>query len=155
MSNIDKIREAVEKYAYSFAIWTDRADFIIDKSQDLSGETLLEIRCFDKNGEFHAVRSTVDSDFSWREITDDENYANGYYDEAQYLDIDSKKTEAIDDGFTYTTGGGRYQLPGDAENKKLILVRYYYKYDEEGVARKFDWRLVVFTDKETVGKEDE
>ena len=154
MSNIEKIREAVEKYTYSFAIRTDRADFITDKSADIDEAKLLEIRCFDESGEFHAARSTVDSEFSCREITDDEKYADGYFDEAQYLDIDDKRTAADNEGWTYATGGGKYHLPEGVNGNKLILVRYYYKFDEEGVARKYDWRLVKFTDEETVGKED-
>ena len=173
MSNIAK---AVAAYRYAFAIWTDRADFITDKTTDWREDALLEIRCFDENGEYHAVRDIPGHPFSEREIAKDparaatearvmderEFYADifeaaekkkGYFEEAQYLDIDSKMTEAKKDGWVYTIGGGRYHLPDDAKNRAMILVRYYYRFDPDGVAHKYDWRLVRFTDEETVGKE--
>ena len=153
--NNSSISEALKKYKYAFAIWTDRADFITDKSaDDLCVDKLLEIRCFDEKGEFHAVRATSDEPFSEREIISDEGTADGYYDESQYLDIDDARTKKESDGWTYATGGGRYHLPDGAKDKKMILVRTYYKYDEEGIARKYDWRLVEFTNEETVGKEE-
>lgn len=158
---ITEIMNAVDRYAYAYAIRTDGADFITDKNADICEEKLLEIRCFDERGEFYARRDCADGEFSVREITADtartgenvfseETYADGSFDEAQYLDIDSAASK---DGKTYATGGGCYHLPPDAQGKPLILVRIYYKYDEDGVARKFDWRLVEFADKETVGKE--
>lgn len=160
---MSEIKNAIERYKYAFAIWTDRADFINDKAAHPEEEGLLEIRCFDESGEFLAHRDTVDGTFTVREITADparsgenvfseETYAGGYSDEAQYLDIDRKKTEEKNDGGIYATGGGVYHLPEDAKDKALILVRTYYRFDEEGVARKYDWRLVCFTDAETVGR---
>ena len=150
MNNL-RITTALKKYTYTFAIWTDQADFVIDKDADLNEDRLLEIRCFDESGEFRAVRATPDEPFSEREITEDGSYGDGYYDEAQYLDIDTARTKKKTDGWFYVTGGGRYRLPEEA---KMILVRNYYRYDEEGIARKYDWRLVKFTDQETVGEED-
>ena len=149
--NKRSIPAALQKYCYAFAIWTDRADFITDKTADLCEDKLLELRCFDKHGEFRAVRATPDIPFSEREIVSDEKWADGYYDEAQYLDIDSLRTRKEDDGWFYATGGGRYHLPAPA---RMILVRNYFRYDEEGIARKYDWRFVKFTDQETVGKEE-
>lgn len=148
MSNIT---DAVKKYEYSLAIWSDHADFIIEKNSDICEENLIEIRCFDDKGEFYAARSCTGENFSYREITDDSSYADGFYDESQYLDIDSSKThgECI-----YATGGGKYHLPDDAKNKKMLLVRNYYKFDSDGIARKYDWRLAGFTDEETVRKGD-
>ena len=147
--NNSTISAALQKYTYAFAIWTDHADFIPDKNADLCEDKLLEIRCFDERGEFRAVRTTPDMPFSEREITSDEGWADGYYDEAQYLDIDTARTKKEADGWLYATGGGKYHLPEEA---KMILVRSYYRFDEEGIARKYDWRLVNFTDDETVGK---
>ena len=149
--NNSTISAALQKYTYAFAIWTDRADFIIDKKADLYEGRLLEIRCFDETGEFRAVRPTPDLSFSEREITSDESWADGYYDEAQYLDIDTARSNKKADGWIYATGGGRYHLPEDAG---MIMIRNYYRYDEEGIARKYDWRLVKFTDNETIGKEE-
>ena len=149
--NDSLISAALHKYTYAFAIWTDKADFVLDKNADLCEDRLLEIRCFDENGEFRAVRATPDLPFSEREITSDESCGDDCFDEAQYLDIDTARTEKEADGWVYATGGGRYHLPEEA---KMILVRNYYRYDEEGIARKYDWRLVIFTNDETVGKEE-
>ena len=161
-----KIEKAVAAYRYAFAFWTDRADFITDKTADLREDSLLEIRCFDETGEYHAVRDLPGAPFSEREIAEDTEravdaggafaeaaYGDGSFDEAQYLDIDAKKTEARNDGWTYTTGGGRYRLPADAEDKTMILVRCYYRFDGDGAARKYDWRLVRFADGENVERE--
>lgn len=198
MSNIT---EKINYYSYAMAIWTDKADFIIDKKIE-NEKKLLEIRCFDERGEFRAYRSLISEEFKYREIANDKTYAmaiwtdkadfiadkkienedklheircfdengkfRGYriligedktyadcsYDEAQYLDIDNAKTENMNDGFIYATGGGKYHLPLDAKDKKMLLTRIYYKFDEEGIAHKCDWRLVGFTNEETVGKED-
>ena len=179
---MSEILNAVNRYTYAFAIWTDKADFFIkDKTAPLDEARLLEIRCFDESGEYFARRDGVDGTFTAREITNDksqkgetvfweeaqegqESYvlnktigtddsevcADGSFDEAQYLDIDTKRSG---NGLTYTTGGGMYHLPEDAANKALILVRTYYAFDDNGIARKFDWRLVKFTNEETVGKE--
>ena len=148
--NDSVISGALQKYTYAFAIWTDKADFILDKNADLREDKLLEIRCFDENGEFRAVRATPDADFSEREITSDDHWADDFYDEAQYLDIDTERTKKEADGWVYATGGGKYHLPEEA---KMILVRNYYRFDEEGIARKYDWRLVEFMDQETIRKE--
>lgn len=158
---MSEISDAVKKYKYSYAVWSDCADFIIDK-ESINEDKLLEIRCFGENGEFYAVRSFIGEDFSFREITDDASYADGFYDESQYLDIDSDKTQEKNAGCIYATGGGKYHLPDDVKDKKMLLVRNYYKFDDDdykfddndGIAYKYDWRLVGFTDDETVGKEN-
>ena len=149
--NNHQITTALQKYIYAFGIWTDKADFVLDKSVNIDEDRLLELRCFDESGEYRAVRATPDVSFSEREITDDGSYRDGQQDEAQYLDIDTARTKKEADGWVYATGGGRYHLPEEA---KMILVRNYYRYDEEGIARKYDWRLMKYTDQETVGKEE-
>ena len=161
------ISTAVKTYRYAFAIYTDHVDFILDKTAELQEEKLLEIRCFDERGEFRACRSVLDAPFSVREIVSTagsavqsecvfaENSFAGWYDEAQYLDIDAARTKAENNGWTYTTGGGRLHLPDEAARNGMVLVRFFYRFDTDGVARKADWRLVGFTDTETVGKEGE
>lgn len=148
------LKTTVAFYKYAFAIWADRADFITDKTAPLNEETLLELRCFDEDGEYRAFRDTLPGAFTEREIRKETeaSYADGYYDEAQYLDIDERKTSG---GLAFATGGGSYRLPDDARGKKMILVRHYYDFDEEGVARRSDWRLVKFTDAETTGRGNE
>lgn len=141
----EQIREKIKAYGYSLGIWTDRTDFLLPGELP-DDDKLLEIRCFDENGEFHAVRSTVMEDrFDAREITDDSLY-DGNFDEKHFLDIDSAKTEENNDGWIYATGGGRYHLP--VQNAQKLVVRYYYRFDDNGIARKCDWRLVGFWKKE-------
>ena len=139
---IEKLQEL--KGRYILALYTDRADF--EKGID-SAEKLLEIRVFDEHSEFRAYRSVVGIDFAFREINDQtDTYADGYFDETHYIDIDTAKTESMNDGFTYTIGGGRFHLPECVG--KLLKVRYYYTFDSDGIARKCDWRLTGFADKE-------
>ena len=91
-----------------------------------------------------------------REINDDSAY-DVFFDQAQYLDIDKKKTKArkagLNSGEIITTGGGRIRLPEDAMGNELILVRFYYNYNENGIAEKVDWRLVRFVNNEVIGNE--
>ena len=142
---IDEIKEKIEKYDFSFCIWTDRTDFLLNKNLP-DEDKLLEIRCFDDDGEFHAVRSTINIDkFDAREINNDGFY-DGFFDEEHFLDIDSAKTKKSNDGWIYATGGGRYNLPVQSAQK--LVVRYYYKFDDNGIARKCDWRLMRFRKEE-------
>lgn len=132
------------KYTYSLCVWTDRTDMLLNETDALSDtDKLLDIRCFDEKGEFYACRSSVNADFTAREITDDSELS---FDESHYLDIDSAKTENEKDGYVYATGGGRYNLP--VKNAEKIIVRFYYDFDSNGIARKRDWRLVGFEVKE-------
>ena len=159
MNDISKILEG-KTYKYSLCLRTDGADFAngINCSDP---EKILELRCFDENGELRIFRSNVDADFQAREIIDGnqpelktlseqsdkfEIVSNdGYlesYDENHYLDIASVSS----DGIVTATGGGKYFLP--EPNAKLLTVRYYIKYDNNGIARKCDWRLVGFCERE-------
>ncbi len=139
----NEINGYIEKYNYIFAIWTDKADFTSAPIENV--EKLIEIRAFSsKNGEeseFHAVRSVIAVDFLGREIFDSHNCYDGFFDEEHYLDIDSKKT--ADQHVKITVGGGKYHLPDGVDADK-IKIRFYIKYDAEGIARKADWRLVGF-----------
>lgn len=136
----EKLAGMNEKYI--LAIWTDKADFV-SKVADI--DKLLEVRVFNENGEFRAYRSMVKNDFKCRDINDSISFADGAFDETHYLDIDSTCNSQV--GLKYTTGGGSYHLP-EGVTETMLKVRYYYKFDEDGVARKCDWRLVGFTDKE-------
>lgn len=135
-----KLAKISEKHI--LAIWTDKADFV-DKVTDI--DKLLEVRVFDANEEFRAYRSVVGNEFKCRELNDNISFADGAFDEAHYLDIDTTCNSQA--GLKHTTGGGIFHLPDDV-TLTMIKVRNYYKFDEDGVARKCDWRLVGFTDKE-------
>lgn len=131
---------------YIMAIWTDKADFV-EKVDCV--EKLLEVRVFDSSYEFRAYRSTVLADFKIREITDDSVYGDGFFDENQYLDIDAKASGVLGEVCVkQATGGGRFHLPENQVESTMLTVRYYYKYDSDGIAGVFDWRLVGFDDKE-------
>ena len=159
MNDISKILEG-KTYRYSLCIRTDGADFT-NEIDCRNPEKILEMRCFDESGELRIFRSGVDADFQAREIIDAkppelktlseqsghlESASNdGYlesFDEKHYLDIASVSSDWI----VTATGGGTYFLP--EQNAKLLMVRYYIKYDKNGIGRKYDWRLVGFCERE-------
>ena len=132
-------------YRYKLAIYSDHADFISEVTEP---EKLLELRVFDENGEFRAYRDLLGKPFKCREINkDNENQFAGSFKENQYLDIDTTKTFE-DKTIKQATGGGQYHLPEDVKSKTMLKVRYYYCFNDEGIANKCDWRLVGFVDKE-------
>ena len=134
-------------YKYMLAIFSDHADFV---SEITEPEKLLELRAFDENGEFRAYRDLLRKTFKFREINaDNEDQFDGSFEESQYLDIDTTR-EFEDETQKQATGGGQYHLPNDAKNMTMLKVRYYYRFTDEGIAQKCDWRLVAFTDKELV-----
>lgn len=134
-------------YKYMLAIFSDHADFV---SEITEPEKLLELRAFDENGEFRAYRDLLRKPFKFREINaDNEDQFDGSFEESQYLDIDTTR-EFEDETQKQATGGGQYHLPNDAKNMTMLKVRYYYRFTDEGIAQKCDWRLVAFTDKELV-----
>lgn len=137
---MSKQAEFVAKYKYAYAVWTYKTDFLVDKTL-VDEAHLLELRCFDSSGEYYAVRDDLSNDFSEREITDDKRYSDGYYDELQFLDIDQKLSES---GNVRTIGGGCYHLPEGISDMTKLNIRVYYKFDKDGVARKYDWRILGF-----------
>ncbi len=141
---LNDVSEKIKKYNYAYCVWTDKTDFLLTKELP-DADKLLEVRCFGEKGEFYAFRSDVTKDFSAREIEETDKPEN-CFDKEHYLDIDSAKTKKDAEGFTYATGGGKYHLPvTDAEK---LIVRFYYTFDDNGIARKTDWRLMGFKGKE-------
>ena len=68
-----------------------------------------------------------------------------YFDEEQYLDIDSACSRELfaREGKVQATGGGRYRLPlAGFENAKIKIRNYLGYYEETGQAYVRDWRLV-------------
>lgn len=111
-----------------------------DPGDTFDAAHLLEIRVFDRQGEFHACRGAMGEDFSWRAIRDDElrmDFHSDCLDERQYLDRDSKKSF----GYKYaSTNGGFFSLP--VENADSLLIRNYIEYDSDGLASVVDYRIV-------------
>ena len=136
-------------YRYKLAIYSDRADFVSEVTEP---EKLLELRVFDENGEFRAYRDLLGKPFKFREINaeNEKQFDGNYFEENQYLDIDTKYTFEDDKTKKQATGGGQYHLPDDVKNMTMLKVRYYYTFSDEGIAQKCDWRLVGFTDEELV-----
>ena len=106
---------------------------------------LLEIRLFNRDMELRASRPEIGMPFIWRIIDDNkfkdtlngETFEERTYTEQQYLDIDSTKTN----GRTYTaTGGGSYILPID--NAEKLEIRSYCIYDDNGILKIVDFRIV-------------
>ena len=98
---------------------------------------LLEIRMFDEQGEFKALRGKIGSDFVWRYISDESIDKCYTYDETQFLDVDLKKTS----GTEYVSiGGGHYEMP--AANYDRVEIRHYGTYDENGAFVLKDFRVV-------------
>lgn len=116
-----------------FAIWTDRADFLLDVD-DLQENKLLELRAFDENSEYRIYRSTVDTDFYERYVED-----SNYFDTEQFMDIDSTANKG---NTRKTIGGGSFHLPPMYESATKIVIRNYIKYDDDGIASVYDWRIV-------------
>ena len=146
--------DKINVYPYILAIWTDHADFVTQlENTDLN--KLLEVRAFGPAGEYHAYRSDLgQADFFVRVIADETEPPANAFDENQYLDIDTARTAAAADGWIFSTGGGRYHLPYDGLpgiHKLLLITRTYFEFDDNGVARKTDWRLVGFAKEEQYG----
>ena len=116
-----------------------------DALKKIDKDKALEIRVFNENIEYKLFRASIDRDFSERTLGDSE--AENYYDEIQYLDIDTTK-KISEDGIVTTTGGGKYKFPFDNSKKTdgaRVKIRYYLgQYEETGQARIEDWRVVEF-----------
>ena len=126
-----------------FAILTDE---VVCKWQQefeqFSSDKLLEIRVFNDNEEFHAVRDSMGAAFVWRHIRDDEadaGFADCTFDDVQYLDIDEKRSN-VEACEYHAIGGGSYRLP--IANAERIKLRNYLIYDEDGMAQIVDFRIV-------------
>ena len=140
---------------HKLAIWTDRADFIVGNINIPDLHKLLELRAFDETGEARYYRSYVGEDFFMREISDETERSNedfdGSYEEIQYLDIDTERAKELPDGEVYAIGGGAYHLPVPGVEK--LKVKYYYKFDDNGVAYVCDKRMAGFVKKHEGGEE--
>ena len=141
----------INAYPYILAIWSDHADFVTHLAPE-DTDKLLEVRAFGPDGEYRAYRNDLaQADFSVRPIADETQAPENAFDENQYLDIDTARTQAMADGWIYTTGGGKYHLPYDGlpdSHKLLLTTRTYFEFDDNGIAHKTDWRLVGFADAE-------
>lgn len=119
-----------------YAVWTDRTDFLCDVGA-LCEDKLLELRAFDESGEYRAYRSTVDDPFHERNTADiDYDFK---FQKEYFLDIDTKNSGNGE--VKKTIGGGSFCLPKGFSGATKIVVEYFCKYDDDGVASSFDWRI--------------
>jgi len=140
------------KAEYVAAALTD--EYILDYWPEMKGSSLigkedkiLEIRLFGKDAELRASRSDISECFTVRIIDDADNPADSFLTE-QFLDIDTDRSKSSfsDGGFVYATGGGKYFLPFDDMNDCKLIVKNYFRKDQDtGKALVYDWRLVGFT----------
>ena len=132
------------------------AHFYCGSELNIEVRHLIELRIFTSDTELKISRLNIGEEFRWRYIDDtvfeqtlhseaDEflrQLKNRTYDEEQYLDIDSNKSN----GLCYvTTGGGPYTLP--IENAEKIKIRNYLEYDENGIVAISDFRIIGFIQK--------
>lgn len=147
---------------YAVVIFTD--SFEVEKYPILSDKTeklleehlhdrLLDLRVFDESYEYRLFRGDAGSEFNSRIINDKNPRANegldagDYFDDEQYLDIDTKASKEIfeKEKKVYATGGGKYSLPLPDMNDTKIRIRNYIAYEEDtGTAYIRDWRPAGF-----------
>lgn len=132
---------------YIFAMFTDSLMFekCNEESIDrLNGEKdkLLDVRVFSEYIEYRAFRDNIGEDTFFYRVSDD---SLEHYDERQYLDIDTKRSNVEGNGSyaVWSTGGGRYNMPVKWNENSMIVIRNYVEYyPETGQAYVSDWRLV-------------
>lgn len=146
------------KEGYILAMMTDQFDIqrIENAVCDLEQfyQKGLEFRVFNRKKEVKWFRSSINKNFQYREIEDKDIvetiecngkiYHMSYWDERQYLDID---TTVKLDGKVRATGGGTYPLPIPKEMyaSAQVIVRNYLNYEEDTMqVYVSDWRLVDF-----------
>ena len=155
---------------YVFIMTTENIDFCKASKEayesDAKKEKLfrqgLEIRIFDEKSERKWFRTGIDKAFSFRRVTDDEETEKDrlhWWNESQYLDIDTDRTKKerdngkLDKGEVYATGGGKYPLPIEEYNDTKIRIRNYLGEDDDtGELYVKDWRLVGFGEWEDSAK---
>lgn len=119
--------------------WKDKRNEILEKQG-----RLLEVRVFNKDLEIKCFRSDIGKDFKERIRKDDGDI--NFFDQKQIIDIDTKRSNDFECNSTViSTGGGIFELPVDDIENVSILIRHYYRRNEEtGQAEVYDWRAVEF-----------
>lgn len=124
----------------------------------------LEIRIFDEESEAKWFRASVEKQFRFRErrdVQNDKKETDGlfWWDESQYLDVDTKRTQKarlqgrLSPGTVYATGGGEYPLPIEDYTDAKIRIRNYLGEDPDtGELYAADWRLAGFGEWPDSGK---
>ena len=138
---------------YVLAQLTD--EYLVDcwpqEKDGLAGKEakLLELRVFNPEAEYKLFRSRMGASFKARCIDDSlAEPKRDYFDQEQYLDIDTVRSEETrEQGKVVTTGGGEYRLPlrfADLQEAKIWIRYYFDQYESTGQAKIADWRVVEF-----------
>jgi len=113
-------------------------DEIKKELEEVWKKKLLDIRIFNSEKEYRVFRGDLKNEFIYC-FTDD-SFTKDYYDDEQYLDIDSTKKKK--NGAVTATGGGKYKLPFSEKNEVKLHIRNYIDYDEKyGQAYIKRWRI--------------
>ena len=99
---------------------------------------LLEIRLFNENAEIRASRPEIGMPFTWR-IIDDSRFREALSGDETFEDLDIDSTKSFGRNYT-ATGGGHYTLP--VENAEKLEIRNYCVYDDNGILKIVDLRIV-------------
>jgi len=113
----------------------------IEKLENVDVSRLLELRAFNGEHELKAVRGNLGEEF---QVRDSKSYFEKSRTEQQYLDIDTTKGFKPGEGSVTVNAiaGGEYDLLNDGITK--IELEHYYRADEKGIYRPFDFRIVRF-----------
>lgn len=112
-------------------------------------DKILEMHVFNRDREERLIRTDISKEFKYRQSVDSDK---DYFDEYQYIDIDTKKLQSSEDGDVVTTGGGKFNLPLDVKAGARLKIRYYLdKYEATGHVKLADWRMVDLVSAERTG----
>lgn len=140
------IIQTTDKYVIDYWNTDTQTKYIGESDSDL-----IEARIFNETCEYKLFRSHIGEAYAFRKIVSEDEGEGGkygdYYDQKQFLDIDSSrsKKESSLIQLVFPTGSSRaYMLPvKDYNEKAAVTIRYYIdRYEDSGQARVFDWRVV-------------
>lgn len=157
INNATEFRESFDQAVsrisdgYVIAMMTDDFDIQYVESETFDRTRLhekgLEIRIFNHTQEVKWFRCSIEKPFMMRAIHDTKEMDRfSYWDERQYLDIDTDPLRSQpEQGIARTTGGGEYSLPISDYKGAQILIRNYLEYEEDTMQPHIaDWRIVGF-----------
>ena len=127
----------------------ERAEKLSESLKALSADSLRELRAFNESGELHIWKGC--GGIGWRLRIDDSSKMENTYDEEHVLWGDEIAEENGEGLILKESGRGfSFRAPLFAKTPSLplkLLVRNYYDFDEDGLLRFFDARLVYLKDR--------
>lgn len=140
------IIQTTDKYVIDYWNTNTQTKYFGENDSDL-----IEARIFNETCEYKLFRAYIGEAYAFRKIVEEdeaegEKYGD-YYDQKQFLDIDSSRSEKKSSPFqsVLPTGSNRaYTLPvKDYNEEAAVTIRYYIdRYKDSGQVRVFDWRVV-------------